>query len=77
MNFITAIQHLPLGYGIRRKPWNKEAILMQPDQAGVLIWMYSHLPAKLRPDLQHPFTSHEATDSITCCDIIATDWETV
>lgn len=62
MNFIQAVQHATIGYGIRRADWTSDAILyMEPKTLGpALCWVKNGRIANLG-----------------LLDIRADDWETV
>lgn len=73
MNFLTALQHAFIGYGIRRKSWNKTAVLQWHQQekklgfglinTGTVIW------ARI--------SNLDAGDTISIQDANATDWEAI
>jgi hypothetical protein len=79
MNFIAAIQHATIGYGIRRKAWKHDVILMLhngselhwlKDRNGVSVenfgtWTQCHV---LGSDKTHDLTAE---------DIAAQDWEAI
>ena len=70
MNFLAAIKHAAIGYGIRRKVWHSKAIL-HLNNLCELEWCCdcdSHIAPLLGPD---------PAASVNAEDIKATDWETV
>ena len=72
MNFLKALQHAFIGYGIRRKAWREEAILYfdldgtGPDDG--LRWMQSG---------PHDATRAFVWPDISYEDMGATDWEVI
>lgn len=71
MNFLAAILHAGIGYGIRRKSWNKDAVLYL-DNLKVLRWLYGN--AK---DEEARLLGPEVSIDVTSEDVRAKDWETV
>lgn len=68
MNFIAAIQHATIGYGIRRKAWHENSILHLGDGAA-LYWTHSKYQVALL-GTDHGF-------DVNAADIAATDWEAI
>jgi hypothetical protein len=78
MNFIAAIQHAAIGYGIRRKAWRNDAILMLENNQ--LHWI------KDRNGVETPnngiwneckLMGADITHDLTAEDIAAQDWEAI
>jgi hypothetical protein len=65
MNFIAAIQHTTIGYGIRRRTWPSKAILYI-DNLHILRWMENEEECKI--------LGVEVTMNLTAEDLTATDW---
>ncbi len=76
MNFMMAVKHAVIGYGIRRACWQPSAILSM-DNFGNFYWL--SMPAYLRvnDDRAAKLLGPDATFDLQDCDIIATDWVTV
>ena len=71
MNFIAAVQHATIGYGIRRKRWSDKSILALGPDGHSFEWLESTTPDPVKllgPDLTYDLTPD---------DIMAEDWETV
>lgn len=76
MNFITAIQHATIGYGIRRQTWILSRWMLLDDSGHHLIWNivpngYGTRDGNIT--LLGPDPSWDITEE----DIKATDWEAV
>lgn len=74
MNFIKAIQHATIGYGIRRIEWRLNPnCWLSLDNFGDLQWCEANVagPARLVP------VDIDLAVDITAEDIRATDWETL
>jgi hypothetical protein len=75
MNFIAAIQHAGIGYGIRRTCWHGDAILHTNNM--------HELPWLTRKGEDQPYAAPFAKDraqsahEITMEDVMAQDWDTV
>lgn len=81
MNFLSAIKHAVIGYGIRRKVWQKDAILyLGSGGQDALYWIY--IPGAMRNE------RGGRGDSVKLCgpdksydlqpeDITADDWEAI
>lgn len=75
MNFIKAIQHATIGYGIRRRSWRQDAVLTV-DNFGDLYWtsgVGTDTPVKL--GVSGPGV--DMTFDLNVEDIQARDWEVV
>lgn len=70
MNFLKAIQHATIGYGIRRKCWGPKAILSL-DNFARLYWLNSDCR------LSAIFVQETDSYNLSLEDINSTDWETV
>lgn len=72
MNFIKAIQHATIGYGIRRKSWEVpfDTFLLL-DHTGRLMWSPNNVA-----DFAILMGNDPATD-LNAEDLQATDWETI
>lgn len=78
MNFIRAIQHTALGYGIRRKEWRDNPDCYLCLQGGNLVWSYNFVKRlqdnghkRLIPKLLGPDFDVDIQEQ----DIRAEDWE--
>ena len=72
MNFLNAIRHAAIGYGIRRKAWANEDAILTLDNFAELYWMHTTArndPAKL--------AGPDRTYDLSVEDLQAKDWETV
>jgi hypothetical protein len=68
MNFLTAIKHAAIGYGIRRKPW-EEGYILHLNYSGELEWLACGSTCPLLDgDTGWDLTEH---------DIKSKDWETI
>jgi hypothetical protein len=66
VNFISALKHATIGYGIRRKEWMEgHTMFMENDE---LFW--THLPT-------HPIIFFSGFMGLNEQDIAAKDWETI
>ena len=72
MNFLNAIRHAAIGYGIRRKPWPENSILSL-DNACVLRWLHK---INVRDD-ECKLLGPDTTLDLQAWDIVACDWDTV
>lgn len=71
MNFVAAIQHATIGYGIRRKAWGPKAFLYLHD-GNTLRW--GHFDDQVETcDLLGP----SRTMDLQASDITGTDWEVI
>lgn len=75
MNFIAAIQHATIGYGIRRKAWNNTDAILHLNDKAELHWV----PAIHNPEHQAPVKlGHgDICYDLTQSDIAANDWEAI
>lgn len=73
MNFLKAIQHATIGYGIRRKPWSFRENCYLVLKLDELYWAEGNCggEAKLCPD------KPDLTVDLLPEDIAAKDWETI
>jgi hypothetical protein len=69
MNFLTAIKHAAIGYGIRRKSWPEENAILHLDNLNDLRWVRSGVLCLLLGN-PHDF-------DLTKEDIQAKDWEII
>jgi hypothetical protein len=69
MNFLTAIKHAAIGYGIRRKGWEDEDAILYLDNFNELVWVHSGVTCTLIGDPED--------FDLTVEDIKAKDWETI
>lgn len=87
MNFIKAIQHATIGYGIRRKEWHErnilsldEGIILSLDEGMVnpgLVWVDgAHFSNADHVGLRCKIGGEFEFD-LNAADLMATDWEVV
>jgi len=70
MNFLNAIRHAAIGYGIRRKIWGSDSILSMDN--GCCLWWIN-----TQEDREARLLGPDRSLDLTAEDIQATDWETV
>ncbi len=78
MNFLSAIKHAAIDYGIRRRAWQKEAILSMSNGATCcLYWL--NIPKEGRGESDAPvkLCGPDKTYDLQPEDITATDWEVI
>jgi hypothetical protein len=69
VNFLTAIKHAAIGYGIARKGWGDEGVCLYLDDCSDLRWVHSGVTCTLIGDPED--------FDLTVEDIKAKDWETI
>jgi hypothetical protein len=69
VNFLTAIKHAAIGYGIARKGWGDEGVCLYLDDCSDLRWTHNEQPCRLMGPSE--------TLDLTKEDIQAKDWETI
>ncbi len=79
MNFISAIKHAAIDYGIRRRAWQKEAILClgNGSQSCELYWLNIPKEGRMERDAPCRILGPDKTYDLQPEDVTATDWEVI